>query len=89
MQETTPPLPSTTLEKFAQLARLLQQASLLAREISQGSERFNEIIPQDQQWFWTDAWQAIEREVDEQLKRGQYHEFDNMEALIADLHHHV
>ena len=89
MRETTHTLPPATIDKFAQLAELLKQASLLAREISQSSERLSQSIPEDQRWFWTDVWQATEHEVDEQLARGEYDEFDSMEAVIADLHSHV
>lgn len=28
-------------------------------------------IPADQAWFWTEEWQAGEREADEQIARGE------------------
>jgi len=28
-------------------------------------------IPKDQAWFWSEEWQKEEREVEEQLKKGQ------------------
>ena len=89
MREMTSVMPATTLEKFAQLADLLKQASLLAREISQNHEQLSHAIPEEQKWFWTKEWQAAEREVDDQLAGGEYEEFDSMEEAIAYLHQQV
>ena len=46
-------------------------------------------IDDDQAWFWTDAWQQGEREVDEAIKQGEYKDFDNADDLIKELHAHV
>ena len=46
-------------------------------------------VPQDQAWFWSEAWQAGEREVDKQLANGEYDDFDTVEELLADLHKSV
>ena len=46
-------------------------------------------IPDDQAWFWTEEWQKGEREVDEALARGEYKDFESVEALIADLHSQI
>lgn len=88
-----------TLDKFAQLARLLARASKLAHEISQRQARtFTPVIsklkrpkriPKDQEWFWTEEWQKKEREVDEALARGEYEEFETVEELLKALHAHV
>lgn len=40
-----------------------------------------------QPWFWTEEWQAGEREVDEMLARGEVHTFASAEALISYLRH--
>ncbi len=42
-------------------------------------------IPADQAWFWTERWQAMEREVDEQIARGEVKTYDSIEAMFADL----
>lgn len=42
-------------------------------------------LPDDQAWFWTKEHQAKEREVDEQLKQGDYKEFSNVDDLINEL----
>lgn len=46
-------------------------------------------IPEDQTWFWTEEWQAKEREADEDEKVGRYVEFDNVEDAIKYLHEQV
>lgn len=42
-------------------------------------------IPPDQAWFWTEEWQAEEREAEEHIKAGRVKTFDNLEDLFADL----
>jgi hypothetical protein len=89
----------TTLTQFAKLADLLEQASRLARKLSQGSIENKSIpipelkrpkhVPKDQEWFWTPEWQAGEREADEALARGEFKEFNTVEEMLADLHAHV
>ena len=86
MTKNTITLPASTLEKFSQLAQLLDQAGRLAREISQEKR---EPTADSQAWYWSAAWQAMEREADDALAKGKYREFDNVEALLADLHAHV
>lgn len=86
MTKDTITLPASTLEKFSQLAQLLEQAGRLAREISQ-EERESSAVSQS--WYWTKMWQEMEREADDALAKGEYREFDSAEALIADLHAHV
>jgi len=40
---------------------------------------------EDQAWFWTEEWQAGEREAEADLAAGRYQVFDTMEDLIGDL----
>lgn len=42
-------------------------------------------IDPDQAWFWTEEWQAKEREADEELSQNQFEEFDNMDDFINSL----
>lgn len=86
MTKDTITLPASTLEKFSHLAQLLEQAGRLAREIRQEKR---ESIGDSQAWYWSEAWQAMEREADDALAKGEYREFDNAETLIADLHAHI
>lgn len=46
-------------------------------------------VPEDQAWFWTDEWQAMEREADESMESGDYVEFGNMDEAIKYLHEQV
>lgn len=39
----------------------------------------------DQAYFWTDEWQAAERQVDEEIAVGQYKDFDTMDEFLDDL----
>lgn len=41
-------------------------------------------VPKDQAWYWTEEWQAEEREVNEQIKRGEVKgPMEREEALSA------
>ncbi len=42
-------------------------------------------VAKDQAWFWTEEWQAGEREAEADLAAGRYDTFDTMEELIDDL----
>ena len=43
---------------------------------------------EDQAWFWTEEWQAGEREAEADLVAGRYETFDTMEDLIDDFTFH-
>jgi bifunctional DNA-binding transcriptional regulator/antitoxin component of YhaV-PrlF toxin-antitoxin module len=42
-------------------------------------------IPADQQWFWTDRWQKMEREVDEAVDAGDVEVFDDTDSFLENL----
>lgn len=42
-------------------------------------------IPADQQWFWTERWQRMEREADEDIAAGRVKQFDDVESFLAHL----
>ncbi|HZK83456.1 MAG TPA: AbrB/MazE/SpoVT family DNA-binding domain-containing protein [Desulfosporosinus sp.] len=42
-------------------------------------------VPKNQAWFWTDKWQAEERENDEEIKKRQVSSPQNAEDFINDL----
>lgn len=42
-------------------------------------------VPKDQAWFWTEKWQAEEKEVDEEIRTGQIGVPQNLEDFINDL----
>jgi AbrB family looped-hinge helix DNA binding protein len=43
------------------------------------------VVPKDQAWFYSPEWQAMEREVEQQIKAGQIHTVDNKDELFKDL----
>ena len=77
--------PSTpAIDKFMQLAYFVEQASRLVSELRNEYPHLN--IPNDQVWFWSKEWQAGEHEVDNDLKNGNYKDFDTVDDLLAELH---
>jgi len=45
----------------------------------------SDVETHDQAFFWTDEWQAGEREADEDITAGRVETFDTMDDLIDDL----
>ncbi len=39
----------------------------------------------EQAWFWTDEWQAAEKEVDHHIRLGEVQSFDSMDEFLATL----
>ena len=39
----------------------------------------------DQDWYWTEAWQAMEAEADRDLAEGRYRVSDTIEDFLASL----
>ncbi len=40
------------------------------------------VVPADQAWFWTERWQQMEREADEDIAAGRVDTADTLEELI-------
>ncbi len=47
--------------------------------------RPKKVIDATQAWFWEPAWQAKEREADEDLAAGRFDRFDSDEAMLRAL----
>jgi antitoxin MazE len=43
------------------------------------------IVPKDQAWYYSPKWQAMEREVDQQIQAGKIHTVDSKEQLFENL----
>jgi len=43
------------------------------------------MIPADQAWFWSESWQAGEREADEDIAAGRGEQFASGEDFLARL----
>lgn len=48
-------------------------------------ERLTEVVTSSQAWFWTDDWQAGEREADADLAEGRVKHFDSEDDMDAAL----
>ena len=42
-------------------------------------------VPADQTWFWSERWQAMEREAESAYAAGTSRAFDNIDSFVADL----
>jgi hypothetical protein len=38
-----------------------------------------------QSWFWTEAWQAMEREAEHDIEAGRVRHFDDLGSFLEDL----
>jgi AbrB family looped-hinge helix DNA binding protein len=47
------------------------------------------VIDPEQAWFWSERWQKMEREAQEDLEKGRFHDFDNVEDAIEFLHEYT
>lgn len=43
------------------------------------------LIPNDQAWFWTERWQAMEREADEDIAAGRVSPAMDVDEFIESL----
>ena len=43
------------------------------------------LVKPGQEWFWTEEWQAAEREAEADLEAGRYEAFDTLEKFVASL----
>ncbi len=77
------------------LPAALRKAARLDRPDSQVEARLRDdgvielipviTIPADQAWYWTEEWQAGEREVDEEIARGERIVTDGPDEFVASL----
>lgn len=42
-------------------------------------------VDASQRWFWTERWQRMEQEADEDIAAGRYKVFDDVESFLDDL----
>jgi len=48
-------------------------------------KRTDVTVSSQQAWFWTDRWQEMEREVDDQVGRGETDRHDGPDDFIAHI----
>ncbi len=44
-----------------------------------------QIIPPDQAWFWSERWQRLEREVQQDIEKNRIHQFDSSDDAVRFL----
>lgn len=44
-----------------------------------------ELVDEDDSWYWSEEWQQMEQEADEDIKEGRVKSFLNIEDLIREL----
>lgn len=66
----------------------LEEGDMVDIEFSDGKVVLTpkKLIDSDQAWYWTPAWQAAEKEAQEQIDRGEVMEFESVEDMIRELH---
>jgi hypothetical protein len=93
-------IPSTAVEKLAYIGRAMLSLAdeIKAYQSETAKHKLDIPIPtltptgnvsEQQAWFWTEGWQAGEREVNAALEQGEYVVFTSADDLIADLHRSV
>jgi AbrB family looped-hinge helix DNA binding protein len=45
-----------------------------------------QVIPPDQAWFWSERWQRLEREVQQDIENGKIHQFGSTVETLNFLH---
>lgn len=43
------------------------------------------VVDPEQGWFWSERWQAMEREADEDVRQGKVERFDDVEQFLDEL----
>lgn len=44
-----------------------------------------QIIPPDQAWFWSERWQKLEHEAEEDIEAGRVYTFGDLESALTAL----
>jgi AbrB family looped-hinge helix DNA binding protein len=79
-----------TLPTDSRRAARLEEGDILEAEITAEGIllRPQRSIDATQAWFWSQSWQAAEREDDADRKAGRIDTFDSREEMIDSLHNH-
>src|SRR5689334_14973426 len=90
-------VPVDMVDKLANIARaMLTLAKELKERAERGDTNPNDIplpdltspavIPPEDNWFWSDNWQKMEHEANEDIKAGRVHGPFTIDELLTDLH---
>lgn len=61
------------------------QVEILEREDGVIELRPQVTVPAEQAWFWSERWQGMEREAEEDIAAGRVKRFDSIEEMFAEL----
>jgi hypothetical protein len=98
--EVSVTIPASTADKLVAIGRAMLDLAQEIRNQADTKAHHGQVFPipdlippavisQDQAWFWTPEWQHDERQVNEEIRRGEYATFDSVETLLDDLHAQV
>ena len=82
------------LDKMQALARQARLASAAHQPLQVPAELVGTLadylretlaVTEDQAWFWSDEWQAGEREAEADIAAGRVAVFESMDDLLTDL----
>jgi len=71
--------PERARQRAAFRARILRRVAIY-RNFAEANG-----FDEKQTWFWTDEWQAAEKEVDCLIAKGEIHSFDSMDKFLETL----
>jgi hypothetical protein len=90
-------VPIEMVDKLASIARAMLT---LTKELKERAEQGTttpinipipdltppDVIPPEDAWFWSEPWQKMEHEANEDIKEGRIHGPFTVDELLADLH---
>ncbi len=59
--------------------------SILIRDALEEYLKENQQVKPGQEWFWSEAWQDAEREVEGEISAGNVETFETMDDFLKDL----
>lgn len=76
-----------TLPAAIRRAADIEKGDFLELSVEEGEIRVlpKKLIDKDQAYFWSQEWQAGEREAEEDIDEGRVKEFDSVDELLEEL----
>ena len=78
----------TLPESVRKAARVVPRSEYSVQVAADGSIVLQPLRDPEQAWFWTERWQAMEREADEEIAAGDGEIYDSSEAFLEALERH-
>ena len=76
-----------TLPVSLRRAAGIEEGDVLTAEVENGSIvlRPKILVDKDQAYFWTERWQAGEREADEDIRKGRVRKFNDVKEMVKTM----